>query len=218
MKTVLVTPCFLEGKDALGNDRLARNQRYLDYYEQCPLGIDQIALLDNASSNEQIKKLRTFPQVGLMRFDERLERGPGPFDYPYCWRALWAYRELINFGVKKIITIDSDGFVLSNRMAKYIRECNTGWVSFHCESLNRPESSIHVLNVDTFSVYHSFTLGASWQSMVGLMMEQELPFTHVETQFRCSRFGEHGAPAQDSTMDYYGQTPLTMPLEFGKFM
>jgi hypothetical protein len=214
---VLATPCFLEGKDLLGNDRLARNQRYLDYYEQCPLGVDHIVLLDNASSPERIAKLRTFPQVGLMRFDERLKRGPGPHDYPYCWRALWAYQDLIKAGAKKIITIDSDGFVLSERMAKYIRECNSGWVSFYCESGKHPESSIHILNEDTFSIFYSY-IGEPWTTKVGTMMEHDLPFTHVETKFRCSRFGERGAPPQDDTMDFYAQAPLSVPLQFGKFL
>ncbi len=219
MKTALVTPCFLEGTDPIGNDRLARNQRYIDYYAplETTLGFDEIVLFDNASSPEKLAQLKAPKNVHVMRFDERLVRGPGPHDYPYCWRALYAYRDLINMGFEKFITIDSDGFVLSKRMAAYLKHADTGWVSFWSENGQFPESSIHVLCKDAFSIFHSFT-GVPWSEYVGLMMEHELPFTHVDRQFRCSRFGELGSPPQDATMDFYGQAPLGVPLEFGKYL
>lgn len=218
MKTALVTPCFLEGKDLLGNDRLIRNRRYLEYYARIEkeIGFDQIFLFDNASTEDSIQKLGSSTiaaNIDLLRFRERLERGPGPHDYPYCWRALYAIREIINLGFEKIISIDSDGFVLTKRLAEFIRKSDNGWVSFWCENGKHPESSLHILNRNAFPIFQNYTR-TPWEDRVGVMMETDLPFTDVRQEFRCGRFGEIGAPPQDISMDYYGQALLKTPLQF----
>lgn len=236
MKTALVSPCYLEGKDPIGNNRVLRNQRYLNYYLgiQKHLGFHQIVLFDNASSYIRIDELLSqFPlkaaagsanyaretigsllPINLIRFENTLERGPGPHDYPYCWRALYAIYGLINLGFEKIITIDSDGFVLTKRMASFIRNCNTGWQSFWCENGQFPESSIHILNSTAFSLFTEYTK-TPWVDRVGSMMERALPFSDLNRDFRVSRFGERAVPPeQDPTMDMYCQAPLSIALNF----
>lgn len=235
MKTALVSPCFLEGTDALGNDRFARNRRYLDYYLENAeeLEIDEIHLFDNASrlsfvaelspgtvmmephSNGWIKAVLGPEKTTLWSFAQRLERGPRENDYPYCWRALYAIHQLIGQGFEKIIQIDSDGFVLTRRLARFIRECNTGWQSFYCPRGGWPESSIFILNRDAFGLFGHFT-DKPWEQQIGPKMEEALPFTAVSFDFVCDRFGEKPRESWPQEIDYFGQAPLDIQLRFGE--
>lgn len=220
LRTCLVTPCFLDGEDALGNNRLARNLRYMEYYAGLreELGFREMIFLDNASSMESITEFtaRRKPNVFLRLFKESLTRGPGVHDYPYCWRALWHIRELLD-SYDKIIFIDSDCFVLTKRMAEFIKNCNSGWQTFWNEAGGHPESTIWVLSWDTFGQFDLYTRG-NWQDKVGTWMEKDLPFTALDKTFRCSRFGELDPPTeQNITMDCYMQARLTTPLQFGRY-
>lgn len=223
MRTVLTAPCFLDGEDINGNNRLERNKRYLSFYWQIrkELGFDEIVLFDNASDLSNCRDLIIFAHkngihMEFKRSKERLERGPGKNEYPYCWRALYNFADIIPKS-SKIIWIDTDGFVLSKKMSEYIKNCESGWVSFLCETYNFPESSIFILNPDSYHVAIKYFDEMSWKSRVGRIMENDLPFTMVEKKFKCARFGEEGKPKQDETMDYYGQSSLDIELEFGKY-
>ncbi len=245
MRTALLSACFLEGKDPVGNNRYHRNVRFVRYYREhgCKLGIDQMFLFDNASSvarcgdlveqlgnavvlheGERYERKRFIwfkeyfppPQLMVYRFSQRLEHGPGQYDYPYVWRAMYAARMLIHLGYQKIVFIDSDHFVLTNSLAAWIREQRSGWSALWCTTWEFPESSLSVLCEDAFPLFLEYT-SKSWPERSGVCMEKSLPFTHIENGFNCGRFGEKGAPPQDATMDAYGQAPLTVDLQFGRF-
>lgn len=243
MKTALTTACFLEGEDALGNNRLERNLRYLEYYRKLKLelGFSEFMLFDNASDMKLIQKLGlslvaaspfvTINNAGrepvsaknisvwkseditMFRFDDRLTKNPQKInDYPYCWRALYSLSFAFNYD--KLIGIDSDGFVLTKRMAKYIKEANSGWVSFFCPRHQFPDTSISIINRDAFSVYDAYT-AIPWENRCGRLMEKDVPFTHVEKGFVCDRFGEiYPRPEQTPDKDYWGQASLTTELKF----
>lgn len=222
MKTALAAPCFLDGMDAQGNDRLVRNIRYVRYYTAIRgvLGFDSIHLFDNNSSSSRIWELHHATRntdLSVHSFSSHLMRGPKPHDYPYCWRALYALQDLIARGYEKIIFIDSDAFVLSRVFAEFLRDCKTGWQAPWCPLLNTPETSIFVLCEDTYPLFQNYTK-RPWENRVGDLMEGSLPITHVRKEFNVQRFGEmNPPPPQDPTMDAYLQTPLTMPLlEFEK--
>ncbi len=215
MKTALMSACFLDGEDYFGNDRTLRTLRYIDYYLRLKddLGFDDIFLFDNASSQTQIDIVKNHqPEVHFRRYDQSLVHGGGPFDYPYCWRALYELKNLIKQGYDKIIAIDTDGYVLKSKLAHFIRDQNEGWYSFRDEIWNFPDSAIFVLNKDAFNICLKY-MEKPWEQRVGELMERSIPFTHVETQFKCGRFGESRRPVDDS-MDYYGQASLNIIFQY----
>lgn len=168
-------------------------------------------MADNASDPEDCKTLEAFG-VSVYRFRERLTRTEGDYGYPYCWRALYFVRELIEAGYKKIIFCDSDGYVLNRNITDYVMRDNEGWWSLYCPRHKFPESSFHVLNKDSFDIFLKYT-SEPWENKVGKRMETDLPFTRVMRGFDADRYGEERT-AQVKEMDYYGQRPLDIPLSF----
>jgi hypothetical protein len=219
MSTVLFTPCFLEGKDALGNSRYDRNIRYVDYYSkiQGDLGIDALAMADNASPYSLMRSFlyhvegKRFMKGSWFHYEERLTGGGG-YNYPYCWRALYALKELLN-DFYKIVIIDSDGFILSKRLAHYVRDLDTGWSTLWCNKWQFPESSFQVICRDAYPILKDFCDGDDYMKHNGKCMENVLPFTFVNKDFDSDRYGEDRVPQRDG-MDFYSQAPLDIPLEY----
>lgn len=220
MKTCLYTLSYLEGNDRFGNNRLMRNIKYVNYYRnlKSQLGHELMVFGDNASHISHCEALLDVGRkdIAIMRFDQHLTRR-GPYDYPYCWRGLYAMRELINEGFEKIISCDSDCFILTQRLADYIRNLNSGWTTFWCERYGFPEASVHILCKDSFSLFHSYIGQCRWEDRkTNAPMEVELPFTHVERKFRCDRWGE-SKEEQKTHMDLFCQSYDAFKPVFGKF-
>ena len=221
MKTALFTPLYLDGNDLLGNSRVLRNIRYVEYYESLKkrgyLNFDQLVMCDNGSHESNLKKfmdgIEPYHQgnVSVHCFSDHIARGAG-YSYGYAWRALHFMRRLIGTGFDKIVTIDSDGFILSERLATYVNESDVGWEAFWCPKYGFPEAAFHILNRDVFDFFIGFT-STPWQRLNGLIMEKTLPFTKVNKHFVTDRFGETET-TQKPEWDYCGQTPLSMKLEF----
>lgn len=218
MKTALFSLCYLEGNDLQGNSRLRRNQRYVDYYSTIKeeLGFETIILADNASKPYLVDTFRSLSQgmgysVRIIRYNEHLPRR-GPLDYPYCWRGLYELKTLFDEGYEKIICIDSDGFVLSKRLANYIKSCKSGWVSFQERKYSWPEAALHILCKDALPIYEGFT-SVPYSAYNGKPMETLLPFTHLERSFCIGRFGEEKMSQYD-WMDFYGQANLDTNLTY----
>ncbi len=215
MKTVLFTSCYLDGKDAQGNDRLERTKRYIKYYGSIKdiLGIDECFLLDNGSSEENIGKLKEFLFSGRThgQFDVKfksvvnVEHGrPGiPLDYRHCWRSLYYYKQLIEENYKKIICIDTDTFVISTQLAEYIKNLKEEYTTFWSRKYQFPTAELTVLCENKFPRMLKF-LETPMEQKFGLLMEQNLPFTCVNVEYNVDRFGETGAPIE-ANMDGYSQ-------------
>ncbi len=220
MRTALFSPCYLDGSDPLGNFRVERYIAYVKYYLaiQEELGFDHLWLADNASAEQSAAALFNGIGIGrsanvrLHRFDEHLARGPGPNEYPYCWRGMYFIRQLILDGYDKIILIDSDAYVTSERMAHYIRSLDTGWTTFWCKRYQFPTAECYVLCKDAFPGFLAYT-DPPWQAYVGNLMETSLPFTLVNREFQCDRSGET-LDVQGEDQDLYAQARLILPPRF----
>lgn len=217
MKTCLFTPCYLEGFDPLGSSRLIRNRRYLSYYldlkQNGHLNFDDIWMADNASDPIKTGLLLTqFIDLKIHRFEDNLPRGEGPVDYPYIWRAIYFMQQLIAMGYEKIILIDSDSFIVSARLARYVNDLMSGFVSFWSQKYLFPTTELSILCKDSFERFREFCQ-IPWELRVGTLMERELPYSHVETRFNCDRYGEKHLP-QTAEMDGYFQASVKLPLRF----
>ena len=216
MKTAIVTPCFLEGLDPSGSFRLSRNIRYIEYYTRLKdnLRFDDIWLLDNASSYDSIQRLHNEVKTpfNLFRFPERLTHTGGPYGYPYCWRALGFIENLMNIGYDRIFLIDSDCFVVSQKLVNFMNECNSGWQTLWCKKWNFPEASFQIITRDVFHHFKEF-MGEDPMQHVDKCMETVLPFTHINKEFNADRFGEDRIP-QGPGMDLYSQCPTNIQMTF----
>lgn len=215
-KTCMFTASFLDGLDGFGNNRLARNIKYIEYYRKLKehLGHELMVFADNHSST---KSCNTLLEVGgkdiaIMRFDHHLER-ISTYSYPYLWRALYSMQEVIT-DFDKVIAVDSDCFVLTKRVADYIKGLNSGWTTFWCKKYGFPAAEIHILCKDTYSLFRSFIGQCRWEDRDGHSpMEIQLPFTHTEMSFNCDRWGEERLE-QQASMDIYCQAQLETVLTF----
>lgn len=224
--TVLCTFSYLDGIDEQGSPRLERNLRWLDYYGPgSGINWDRRWLFDNCSHRSKYWELGLSiynqwglliedsgrdKNTGVLRYSTHLPRGEGENQYPFCWRALWNFRWLIEAGAEKIVFIDSDAFILSRRMAKYINDLSTGWTTFWIPRHDFPSAEVQIICRDTFPLFLDYTKGP-WQEKVGQCMEKVLPFTLVNKSFVCDRYGE-SREAQRPEMDAYFQGLVGIPL------
>lgn len=215
MRAALITASYLDGNDGMGNPRLERNLRYLSWYEkiQEDLGFDKIYFFDNASDPASVARVEgACPLLKVIRFNEHLTGGKFSQDYLYLWRVLYSLPML--FGMyDKLICIDSDFFVLSRRLAEWIRERESGWSTVWCRRHAFPEAGMHVLCRDAYGRLEKL-METPMEKLNGSLMEKVIPFTHMTMEFNCDRFGEYDAPWSPD-MDLYGQAKLTTPLKYG---
>jgi hypothetical protein len=188
----------------MGVNRLERNYKYLSFYyaHQRELDFDEIVLFDNASDTKHVSALvGLFPHVNFVRFSESMTRGGFRSDYMYMWRALYSLRL---FDADKFIHIDSDGYILTERLFDFVRNCNLGWVSFSKDDTKWAETGFHILNRGAFHIHDAFFAGG-YRHLNGRDMETTVPFTHRERGFNCWRHNEDFKP--DTEADFYMNVP-----------
>lgn len=217
MKTCLFTACYLEGEDDLGNNRFLRNLKYLHWYNglKAQLGHESMVFLDNGSKLHHCMALQTaVPDIEFLRLSH-IPRGKGSYNYPYLWRALYSARHwMADFGFDKIIFVDSDCYLLTERVTRYIRELESGWTTFWCQKYQFPAAEISVLCKDSFGLFQSFMDECPWENRdLTRPLELQLPFTEINKSFQCDRWGEDQVP-QRPDMDIYCQARWNSQLVF----
>lgn len=217
MKSILTAPMYLDGLDGMGYSRLERNIKYVLYYRKlkAELNFENFVFIDNASSQENIDLFMSAVggnDVRIIHFDKHYPRG-NHLDYLYCWRALNEINTLIDEGNEKILFIDTDFFILSKRLAKYIHDLDSGWNTLWCPKHNFPESSVQILCKDAYPIFKAFS-SVPYYTHNGNTMETYLPFTNVNKSFIVDRYGEIVDNEQNPEYDGYGQANLKTKLLF----
>lgn len=212
----------------LGEDwRVTRYQKYLEYYLklQNELEFDRIILVDNASDMNLLLKLKANiyeaetkklihykhgSVVDVYRYKKHLAR-TDMLEYPYCWRGTVFVQDFIkqNPTLEKIYFIDSDLYVLSKKLTKFMRELQNGNVSFRSKKYGFPEAALFVLCRDWFKQYCGLPV-PSYTYYNNQVMEDILPFSEVREDFIGDRYGETRLK-QTQNMDYYGQWDTHCP-------
>lgn len=125
-------------------DGVERWRRWIDYYSQRMelFGADRLVVIDDGSPLENLRLPVTIlaadtplprelpPGVVLFRFSEHLGRS-SMYCFPGWWRS-FSFAAALNrvYNFRKIIHIESDAYVLSERLADYMKSCEQGWISF----------------------------------------------------------------------------------------
>lgn len=178
----------------------ARYKRWLDYHRQLFPEQIKFFIIDDASpyvpSCNQINCIGASDEFKiiesrntLVRFDSHLGRH-SLLSYPGWWRSfLYSVSIARSMNAKKIIHIESDAFILSSRLLKYITDIDEGWTTLWTPSYNMPETAIQVICSDQFHKLEAFA-HKDRTEFDGLLAENLLPFTKINKNFIGDRYGE----------------------------
>ena len=131
-------------------------------------------------------------RIYLLRFADRLGRR-GQFDFPGWWRSFEAGIGLAQrYDATRLIHVESDARVLSDRLARALSQAAKGWVALWCPSYRVPEPSIQVIHRDSLPAASGFAAQRPKLDMAGKGPELLLPFTSVEQRLIGDRYAEFG--------------------------
>lgn len=205
-----------------------RYKKWISYYSNLEFSKDKdIFVLDDGSNLELADNLYNYiegdvsentkiDKVNFYHFPERWG-SYSTANHPGWYRSfLFSYELATTLDYDKIILVESDLYLLSQKICDYIDELDSGWVSFRCPTYGFPESSLQIINKDNYKRLFNFqqeTLAKGLDKMAAKNAEWVIPFTHVETSFRGDRYGEKKVK-QESYMDYYAQANLAQNFVF----
>lgn len=179
-----------------------RYKRWLEFHQTLNFGDTRFLMIDDASPYcpplNEISILSPGDPLpddrpSIIRFPNRLGRN-SLLSYPGWWRSFLHSVEVArNTGARKIIHVESDAFILSNRLRNYINNLNEGWTTFWATSYNFPETAIQVICEDQFETMASFKEKPA-ESLEGKFAEDLLPFTCVNQEMIGDRYSEFRIP------------------------
>lgn len=153
MKTLIFCTGYASTTDKW--DNIHRN--WLESVKASGLQYDQILIPDDASFNlpnwEAATILTGEPELTeqpvtelvIYKFNERLGR-PALYDQPGWYRSfVYAGYYAKTFGFDKVIHIEADCCVISQRFVNYLNNFNDGWEAFWCPRHRLSEASIQVI-------------------------------------------------------------------------
>lgn len=221
MRTFIFCTSFINGDPV--THTLGRYERWVKYYSPLldELQAERMFLIDdggkdygdiNVISGDLPAEVTSV--VNVYRFEETLGRR-SVMDFPGWWRSfLFSIEIARKYGYDRIIHIESDFFILSDRLKEYIKNLENGWISMYSDHYSIPETGIQVICKDAFDIFTDFKekhLNANYQ--MDQYAELILPFTHVNSSFIGDRLGNkrvingwiNKSPALLSRLDYIGQ-------------
>ncbi len=174
-----------------------RYRRWLDAVLASDLIADQILMVDDGSPVlpywDDIRIVGSAaPHPGrilLHHFPDRLGRHH-VHDFPGWYRSFChAARHAEAGEFDKIIHIESDTFLISQRVRTYVNNLTDGWTAMWCPLFGFPETAIQVIAGSAVARFRAVA-EQPYSDFVGREFELQLPFTHVERGFTGDRYGE----------------------------
>lgn len=182
-----------------------RQRRWVDAILQSGIVHDQILIVDDGSaflpawpglsvvSSDDCATPEAAPVPGgvmIYHFTARLGR-PSLYDFP-GWHRSFAFAVLYGqaHGFGRIIHIESDAFLITERVRAYLGELDEGWVALFCPKYNFPDIAIQAAAGDEVGRMAAWAR-EPYAKMVGKSHELLMPYTKVERGFVGDRYGEH---------------------------
>jgi len=198
------------------------------------LGVDHIFIIDDASphlefidsdsiaiiSAEKELPVTLSKKINIISFQDHLGRQSGD-DYAGWWRSFtYSINIAEKYSFEKIIHIESDFYILSDRLTGFIKTIDQGWTALYSTFYQFPETAIQVICHDSFShLKEIFKKAITANYRFNNIAELILPFTQVNREFSGDRIGEfpvlHHWASRDGEifdLDYYGQLPPNIKL------
>jgi hypothetical protein len=196
MKSIVFCTSFASNRTAWES----RYKLWFDYYSNQDLGADWLLAIDDASPfiphPAEIKTLDADailspqePFKGILQFPDRLGRS-SLTAYPGWWRSfLHSVNVARMVKADKIIHIESDAFIFSDRLFQQIRDQESGWSCLWSPHFRLPETAIQVICHDQFHKIEALQQ-CKQSDLDGHFAENILPFTHIDKSLIGDRYGE----------------------------
>ncbi|NLR68662.1 hypothetical protein HGH92_30445 [Chitinophaga varians] len=177
-----------------------RYMKYISFYQSrlAALGAEHLFLVNDgrahidkiAGSMTAVISAETLPDQHLMpgtymiSFEKGLGR-PSIDDHCGWWRSfVFSYTIARRYGFDKIIHVESDFFLLSERLLSFIRSISSGWHSLWSSSCKWPESGIQIICKDRFEeLFVASEQARSLGYNSYYPAEHTLPFSAVHRHF-----------------------------------
>lgn len=232
MKSFLFCTSYINKED-IRFDPL-RYRKWIDFYSPLTesLGVDDIFIIDDGSPDPALEQsipvtilsanddppVELSKQINIITFDKHLGR-QSLEEHTGWWRSFtYSIKLAEKYGFEKIIHIESDFYILSERLIKYIHSLNTGWTSMYSSYFKFPETAIQVICKDSFNLLEKMRQTAAASGYrINRLAEFTLPFTNVCKDFIGDRIGEMPVLKEwmfnkkvTNELDYYGQLPTNV--------
>lgn len=196
LQTLLFCTSFIDSEETW----LRRYRPWLDFAESMPLDRVATFIIDDASTycpdDPRLAIHSTLPhtlaprKVHFYRFDRHLGRA-GLAGYTGWWRSfLFSLDIAQRYGFRRLVHIESDAYLLSQRAVDYVNGLTGGWTALWCPRYNIPETGIQIIVHDQFAALRSIA-AAGLEMCSATLAEISLPFTHVEKGLAGNRYGEY---------------------------
>lgn len=172
--------------------------RWANHHSTIGLEFDQILVVDDGSpvlphwpDCEVVHDLNyeSSAKIVIYHYPDNLGC-PEPFYYPGLFRSLsTGYSYAKQFGFDRVLNIESDAFILTNRLVDYVNSIDNDWLAMWDHHFDIPELGINVAAGAGLEVCCS-TFEQPYETYQGKMLEAELPFTKIEKNFIGARYGE----------------------------
>ena len=176
--------------------------RWINHLENSELEYDQILMIDDGSPilpewdgitiiNEGDMPEHCEDYAVIYHFKENLGRGE-ELEYPgwyrsYMFAAEWAEK----YGFDKIVHIESDAFLISERITTYVNGLENEWTTFWCPRHDFPENNIQIIagsSLNDFIAWKNEKI--PYEIYKGRCAEFYTPYTSIVKAFYGDRWGE----------------------------
>lgn len=222
MRTLVFCTSYASSQ-AVWNERWAR---WISAIRTSGLIFDEILIVDDGSPVQpEWLDVPIFPtgsgklsptNTTIHRFPDRRGRDVGGEPFPGWYRS---FGYAVHFGIEhdfdRIIHVEADAFLISERAVEYFNHCDRGWVAPRCGTYGWPESTLQIINRDQFATCAAFFSKpyAAHLKEPRRPIELLLPFSHVETSLIGGRYGE-SRPDIPYAADYVSQVRWGQPNEY----
>ena len=183
MKTLLFCTAYADSQESWNG----RVKSWYQYYKPSKVNRDQILVIDDGSpcrpdfiSEEEFKTFQ--PHFGKLK-------GlilPGWFR-SFSYAGVYAQDNKF----EKIIHLESDAYLLTDRIIDFVNGIETGWHTMWCPRHGMPEPSIQIICKDQFVAFNHF-FNVPYGTYAGVCIDGMLPYTQIHHEFVGDRYGEVG--------------------------
>lgn len=194
MRTLIFCTSYLDNEESW----TLRYKPWLQYHRKIGLDGNFICLIDDGGSYCP-RNINIFTPDGnssspnspefIYRFKNRLGR-QSLTSYPGWWRSFFFATPLaMDLNMDRIIHIESDAYILSEKLIRHIQSISTGWTTLWSEHFRLPETAIQIICKDQFPKIAELSKHSP-EFLSGKFAENILPFTEVNKSFVGDRYGE----------------------------
>jgi hypothetical protein len=195
-KTLLFCTSYIADQQAWQQ----RYKRWLEHYRQASPGHYLLCMIDDASPfvppEKSLSRYMALDEIPLnvarpfmLSFPERLGRQALTV-YPGWWRSFFsALRIAQRLSCERIVHLESDFYVLSQKMFRELGKIEQGWWAGWCPRYNCAETALQVICADQFATMKLLS-DTDHKRFENQFAEEILPFSGFLRQFDGDRYSE----------------------------